>query len=95
MLTLANAVTDAVKSVKWAAFYSDDEHEVKEVKNGHRVTSTYNLYVHERVGGIMRKHPTTEPDSMVLHHRAKEALASPAFMKTGKLCDPAQKRIAR
>ena len=40
--------------IQWAAFYSDCEHEVLEVKSGHRITLTYNLYVRERVGGIMR-----------------------------------------
>lgn len=30
-------------SIQWAAFYSDCEHEVFEVKSGHRVTLTYNL----------------------------------------------------
>ncbi|KAL1866889.1 hypothetical protein Daus18300_006592 [Diaporthe australafricana] len=30
--------------VQWAAFYSDCEHEVKEVTSGHRITLTYNLY---------------------------------------------------
>jgi len=30
--------------VSWAAFYSDVEHEVLEVANGHRITLTYNLY---------------------------------------------------
>jgi hypothetical protein len=31
-------------SVEWAAFYSHLEHEVEEVKSGHRVTLTYNLF---------------------------------------------------
>lgn len=31
--------------IQWAAFYSDCEHEVKEVESGHRITLTYNLYV--------------------------------------------------
>ncbi|KAJ6016537.1 hypothetical protein N7540_011128 [Penicillium herquei] len=30
--------------IQWAAFYSDEEHEVGEVTQGHRVTLTYNLY---------------------------------------------------
>lgn len=33
----------ALPSIKWAAFYSDVEHEVLEVLSGHRVTLTYNL----------------------------------------------------
>lgn len=31
--------------IKWAAFYSDCEHEVHEVTSGHRVTLTYNLFL--------------------------------------------------
>lgn len=30
--------------IHWAAFYSDCQHEVMEVKSGHRITLTYNLY---------------------------------------------------
>ncbi len=32
------------EAIKWAAFYSDCEHEVLEVTSGHRITLTYNLY---------------------------------------------------
>lgn len=32
------------EAIKWAAFYSDCEHEVLEVISGHRITLTYNLY---------------------------------------------------
>ncbi|KAK0717970.1 hypothetical protein B0T26DRAFT_711472 [Lasiosphaeria miniovina] len=35
---------DLAATIKWAAFYSDCEHEVFEVRAGHRVTLTYNLY---------------------------------------------------
>jgi hypothetical protein len=31
-------------SIQWAAFFSDCEHEVLEVTEGHRLTLTYNLY---------------------------------------------------
>ena len=76
--------TEDDQSIQWAAFYSDCEHEVKEVKTGHRITLTYNLYVHERVGGIMRDLSTHDLGSTVLYSRIKEALASPAFMKDGQ-----------
>ncbi len=36
--------TFPTNAVHWAAFYSDCEHEVKELTAGHRVTLTYNLY---------------------------------------------------
>lgn len=51
---------DEPTSIKWAAFYSDCEHEVLEVQSGHRVTLTYNLYVSEQVGGIFQLYPTAE-----------------------------------
>jgi len=31
-------------TIQWAAFYSDCEHEVLQVRSGHRLTLTYNLY---------------------------------------------------
>lgn len=31
--------------IKWAAFYSDCQHEVHEVTAGHRITLTYNLFL--------------------------------------------------
>ncbi|KAF2840820.1 hypothetical protein M501DRAFT_1010024 [Patellaria atrata CBS 101060] len=41
-----------VNAIQWAAFYSDCEHEVMEVKSGHRVTLTYNLYVTPGAGDL-------------------------------------------
>ncbi|KAK1593710.1 uncharacterized protein LY79DRAFT_658873 [Colletotrichum navitas] len=35
---------DSPARIQWAAFFSDCEHEVREVTEGHRVTLTYNLY---------------------------------------------------
>lgn len=39
---------EAASSVQWAAFYSDCEHEVYEVTDGHRITLTYNLFLTAR-----------------------------------------------
>ncbi|KAK2033580.1 hypothetical protein LX32DRAFT_500080, partial [Colletotrichum zoysiae] len=36
--------TNSATQIQWAAFFSDCEHEVREVTEGHRVTLTYNLY---------------------------------------------------
>lgn len=30
--------------IQWAAFYSDEEHEISEVTKGERITLTFNLY---------------------------------------------------
>lgn len=35
--------SDSVLRLHWAAFYSDCEHEIEEVRSGYRVTLTYNL----------------------------------------------------
>lgn len=40
-----NSGPDSSPTIKWAAFYSDCEHEVLEVTEGHRLTPTYNLHV--------------------------------------------------
>jgi hypothetical protein len=36
--------TERQRSIRYAAFFSDIEHEVTPVISGHRVTLTYNLY---------------------------------------------------
>ncbi|TAQ83539.1 hypothetical protein B7494_g8139 [Chlorociboria aeruginascens] len=70
--------------IKWAAFYSDCEHEVLPVTSGHRITLTYNLYISEYIGGIMQEEfPTADPASYPLFEVAKELLAKKAFMTKG------------
>ena len=69
--------------IQWAAFYSDCEHEVLEVKNGHRITLTYNLYVRERVGGIIRHKQSVSSDVCGLSYKVKKLLRDPAFMTKG------------
>ena len=75
------------ESIKWAAFYSDCEHEVLEVQSGHRVTLTYNLYVHERLGAVLRRHPTAHAESYSLFLKVKELLAKPGFLSDGKFAN--------
>ncbi|KAI1392833.1 uncharacterized protein F4822DRAFT_142430 [Hypoxylon trugodes] len=70
--------------IHWAAFYSDCEHEVLPVTDGHRVTLTYHLYVYEQIGGLIQ--PQIQPlDSKYssLYQGAVALLESPAFMKSG------------
>jgi hypothetical protein len=74
---------DKAESIKWAAFYSDCEHEVHEVQSGHRVTLTYNLYVRERLGAVLRRHPTAHAESYPLFLKVKELLAKPGFLRAG------------
>jgi hypothetical protein len=40
----SNKFSSSSPQVVWVAFYSDVEHEVSKVEQGHRVTLTYNLY---------------------------------------------------
>ncbi|KAK1996766.1 hypothetical protein LX36DRAFT_701410 [Colletotrichum falcatum] len=54
------STADGAAQIQWAAFFSDCEHEVLEVAEGHRVTLTYNLYwtpygptsMADQVGGL-------------------------------------------
>ena len=72
-------------SIGWAAFYSDCEHEVKEVMAGHRVTITYNLYAYEQTGAIWSKMSTIDKSSLKLYQCAKDVLVSADFLPKGTL----------
>lgn len=76
-----------VSAVQWAAFYSDCEHEVKEVTEGHRITLTYNLYYSLGVGNLTGNSPTMDVTSLLLYHKVKAALEIPNFMANGKVPD--------
>lgn len=69
--------------IQWAAFYSDCEHEVLEVKSGHRITLTYNLYVRERLGGVMRQNTSVNLKQYALSNKFIDALKAPDFMTKG------------
>ncbi|KAI0386945.1 hypothetical protein F5Y04DRAFT_74033 [Hypomontagnella monticulosa] len=68
---------------QWAAFYSDCEHEVLELTEGHRLTLTYNLYVVPGVGQLAGNSPALGVSSLPLYQKVKEALDNPAFMPEG------------
>lgn len=77
---------EAASSVQWAAFYSDCEHEVYEVTDGHRITLTYNLFLTARTdlqtGCQLSLDATQLPFAKLL----KTALCDPGFMfRGGKL----------
>ena len=74
---------DNSKSIEWAAFYSDCKHEVFEVKSGHRVTLTYNLYISEHTGSPIQLYPFPNPGTYPLYNKAKSLLQNPNFMKKG------------
>jgi hypothetical protein len=78
------ASNGGAESIQWAAFYSDCEHEVLEVTEGHRVTLTYNLYFTPGLGDLAGNCPVMEAKSLPLLKKVQEALAQPAFMQDGK-----------
>lgn len=71
------------KSIQWAAFYSDCEHEVLEVTSGHRVTLTYNLYISQQIGIPLQSGTVADLTLSPLHEAARKILDHPGFMKKG------------
>ncbi|KAK4506478.1 hypothetical protein PRZ48_000210 [Zasmidium cellare] len=76
---------DGKTSVKWAAFYSDCEHEVYEVTSGHRITLTYNLYVTRGLGHLAGTTSRLNPTQLPLYDTLKTALDSPGFLRHGRV----------
>ncbi|EJT70669.1 hypothetical protein GGTG_11692 [Gaeumannomyces tritici R3-111a-1] len=72
-------------AVHWAAFYSDCEHEVRELTQGHRVTLTYNLYYAPGVGDLAEHAPAMQVQTLPLYDKVQGALAEPSFMNDGGL----------
>jgi hypothetical protein len=71
------------KDIKWAAFYSDCEHEVLEITSGHRITLTYNLYMRRGLGEIAGHSETLDAHQLPMYEKVKSALAKPDFMAEG------------
>ncbi|KAF2635634.1 hypothetical protein P280DRAFT_436898 [Massarina eburnea CBS 473.64] len=71
------------KNVSWAAFYSDCEHEVSEVTEGHRITLTYNLYYVPGVGDLAGNSPVMDVTTLALYHKINAALGESTFMTKG------------
>ncbi|KAL9015715.1 MAG: hypothetical protein Q9180_008847, partial [Flavoplaca navasiana] len=73
------------KSIQWAAFYGDCEHEVLEVTSGHRVTLTYNLYytpIGDRDRGTFAP-SLSDPTKLPLYDTVAQMLREPGFMRKG------------
>ena len=71
-------------SLAYAAFYSDIEHEVLKVTNGHRITVTYNLYLVDvsskpRVPAVT----TNAQNASKLQTMLQKLLRSPEFLPNG------------
>lgn len=74
-------------AIKWAAFYSDCEHEVYEVTRGHRLTLTYNLYVTRGQGHLAGSASMLDSTQLPLYDNLKLALDTPGFLRRGKVLD--------
>jgi hypothetical protein len=73
--------SDSPKTIEWAAFFSDCEHEVTPVVSGHRVTLTYNLYTSS--SAVARPMRSTEVESFPLYWEVKAALKNKEFLVDG------------
>ncbi|KAL5528027.1 hypothetical protein ACEPAF_7163 [Sanghuangporus sanghuang] len=85
----ASAISKAtVPSIVYAAFFSDVEHEVLPVKEGYRVTLTYNLYYKKPIQERIPRIPTeaTLPSNAELFRTALEkSLEDKEFLPKGGL----------
>jgi hypothetical protein len=77
------------RDIKWAAFYSDCEHEVLEITSGHRITLTYNLYMRRGLGEMAGHSETLDPHQLPMYKEVKNTLARSEFMADGKNKSPA------
>ncbi|KAF2432026.1 hypothetical protein EJ08DRAFT_631199 [Tothia fuscella] len=69
--------------VQWAAFNSDCEHEVLEVKSGHRITLNYNLCVSTGVGRMAGNSSSMSAAHIPLYAGMKKLLAYDNFLSKG------------
>lgn len=70
--------------IRWAAFYSDCEHEVIKVDSGHRITLTYNLYA-VRGNDLLAGHcPSLDPTHLPLYQFIDMMFREPQFLKDGE-----------
>ncbi|KAK2734712.1 hypothetical protein FQN57_001482 [Myotisia sp. PD_48] len=73
----------SASTIQWAAFYSDCEHEIERVTEGHRLTLTYNLYVSEPIGGALLPSPTLQPSNIPLYGVLRELLGQEKLLTYG------------
>ena len=78
----SSAPDDPPCNPEWAAFYSDVEHEILPVTEGHRVTMTFNLYSMD-VAPLIARDPKIDFTLSPFYHELRSAISNPAFMKDG------------
>lgn len=69
--------------IRWAAFYSDCEHEVFEVTSGHRLTLTYNLYAVRGNGLLAGYCQTLDATQLPFYKQVVDILKDGTFMENG------------
>jgi hypothetical protein len=77
----SNKFSSSPPQVAWVAFYSDVEHEISKVEQGHRVTLTYNLYFVD--GAVAPAIPRDISTSNAFFQAFFEVLADPEFLPEG------------
>ena len=70
------------KTIKWAAFFSNIEHEILPVTSGHRVTLTYNLY-REGSEMLVPGQSISCPEFATFKQQVLRALSDHHFMREG------------
>ncbi|KUI61223.1 hypothetical protein VP1G_08397 [Cytospora mali] len=79
-----NSGSDSDKPwIKWAAFYSDCEHEVLEVTEGHRLTLTYNLYIVRGNGFLGDNSPALDPATLPLYKTISDLVQDAILWENG------------
>ena len=85
-LKLEEAIVTTPMPVRWAAFYSDCEHEVQEVTSGHRLTLTYNLYITSAGSGALAGQPSALDSTQLSFYKdLKAALEDTEFYPDGRV----------
>ncbi|KAJ3507607.1 hypothetical protein NM208_g15937 [Fusarium decemcellulare] len=78
--------SQSTNTVQWAAFFSDCEHEVLEVTEGHRMTLTYNLFWTTYGPASMAAHlPALDQESLHFYNALEKLLESEDFLSSGGL----------
>ena len=70
--------------IQWAAFFSDCEHEVLEVTEGHRITLTYNLHWAAAPAASQVRAETSQ--SLAVVQALRGLLDCPDFFPSGASC---------
>jgi hypothetical protein len=72
-------------SICWAAFYSDCEHEIFEVTEGHRLTLTYHLYSVRGNGQLGGNYPWLDPTQLPLYKTIRDLVRDETAWGKGEM----------